>query len=173
MPNKDDARGFVPYQEGGAVKPDIFRRTLAPGAKVYPGLLVKLSSGLYTAITAADDDVAGVAVGYADQASTDYYDSAILVIENIEDVTFRVQANGAVAEADIGKYFKPSIVASDTTLKVSKMELDYLTATTTIGKAGPTLGARWELVGKVDEPGNDWGADCDVLVRFRRNYDAV
>jgi len=172
MPNLDNPLGFIPARQGGAGKPNIIRRTLATSAKVYPGQLSKNSAGLVTAVTAESDNVTGVVIGYADQALSSAVDKAALVVENLEDVIFRVQCDGAVAEADIGAYFKPLVVSSDTALKVSRFELDYSTKTTTIGKAGGTLGARWELLGKVNEPGNDWGANCDVLVRFRRNLDA-
>lgn len=173
MANKDNPLGFSPHLDGSGAKPVYQRMTLATSAKVYPGDPVVLSSGLITASgTAISDLVFGIAAGYADQTSGSYVDQDAMVITNLEDVVWRVQMDGAVAEADIGTFYYPLVGTASTTLKQSRFEMDYASKETTCGKTGAEPGRKWELIGKVDEPGNDWGANCDVLVRFRRNLDA-
>jgi len=173
MANRDNALGFIPHLEGSSAKPRIARRTLAATTKCYPGQPLKLSSGLLTPITGADDVWAAVSIGYADSASTSPVDQKALVIENLDEVVFRVQCDGAVAESHIGQYMKPSIVAADTSLKVARNEAAYSTLSATVGKTGTDAGRVLQLLGKVEEPDNAWGADCDVLVAYRRNLDAA
>lgn len=77
----------------------------------------------------------------------------------LPDAVFRIQSSGSTVEADIWNHADMVITGVNTTTARSQTELDQ---TTQQAAALREL----QIVGKVDEPGNDWGTNVDLLVTF-------
>lgn len=172
MANSDNPLGFRLVEYPGGREAHIVEAPLTDNKTVYPGDLVKIASGKVLSITDADDDVHGVAIGYATRTTTGT--EFVLIVDNPEDCYFQVQSNGATAATDIGDYYKPTVTTGDTTTLRSTQELDNSTNSATVGKAGTNLGRRWKLIDRVKDPNNAFGsANVDVVVKFYRNLDAA
>jgi len=147
------------------------------GTAIFIGDVIDAESDGNTAPAAAgtDDSALGVCVGVADSngapagdpnsslnsnylpASTaGYIDVALALPEAI----FRVQANAAVTEDDRFNNADHVATAGSTSMAQSRHELSGTTGTGT---------AQFKIWDKVNEPGNDWGADVDLLVTFNES----
>lgn len=72
------------------------------------------------------------------------------------------QANGATAEADVWNCAPMVVTGGSTTTSRSQTELN--TASQSSSASEELL-----IIGKVDEPGNAWGQDVDLLVTFNES----
>jgi hypothetical protein len=91
--------------------------------------------------------------------------TGIIACEVLDDPAqlFIVQANGAVAQANIGKNADPtSGTTGSTTSGVSAGSLDYAT----IAK---TQGLTFKIVGLYDAPGNAFGDYAQVVVKLNQH----
>jgi hypothetical protein len=134
-------------------------------AAIYPGDVIKPSgSGTYLTITAVSDNPVAVAANYIAVSDT----TTELKLYSLRETIFEVQADGStltssVGPTKIGTYFDiATIVTGDTTRLISQLELDD------DASAEDTL----ILLSKTNRPDNAWGANVNVLVKFRVDADA-
>jgi hypothetical protein len=133
-------------------------------AAIYPGDAVKASgSGTYVTITATNDNPVAVAANYIAISDT----TTELKLYSLRENVFEVQADGStltssVGPTKIGTYFDLTVTTGDTTRLISKQELDDDASTS------DTL----ILLSKANRPDNAWGANVNLLVKFRVDADA-
>ena len=98
----------------------------------------------------------GVAANFAsgDGENVDVYDDP--------NIVFGVQADDALTSADIGMNIDVLATSADTNLKRSKHEGDASTKVATT--------AQLRIVGIIDTPGNDWGANQDIEVVINEHF---
>lgn len=122
--------------------------------------LKKDGSGRYLSITATGDNPVAVAVNHVAASDT----TTLLQMYSLRETLFEVQSDDATLANDtqIGNFFDITINTLDTTRLISKHELDG------DASAKDTL----ILVAKADRPGNAWGANVNVLVKFRVDANA-
>lgn len=156
MANRDAPFGFrYAYTlHGGPPHIGHYKNT---AVAIYPGDLVHLDgSGRVNSIASTETPM-GVAKNYVSATA----DQDVEVYDDLENTVFRVQADGADLADDtvIGLFYDVVATTGNTTTLQGKMELD------SDASAEDTL----VLLGKVDEPGNAWGANVEVYVRIRAN----
>lgn len=154
MANIDKPVGAYPLRSlsGGEIRTTRY----TAGGAIYRGDFVTLANDGRAEAAAAGNTLLGVAANYAsgDGQNVDVYDDP--------NTVFSVQADATLAETNIGNNADILATAADTTYNRSKHELDASDAQTTT--------AQLRIVGLVDTPGNDWGADNDVEVIINEHY---
>jgi hypothetical protein len=163
MANVDFPMGFKPVMSLTGGPPVIMPgdRFSDGTAAIYPNDPIKKDgSGRYLTITAAGDNPVAVAGNYIAASDT----TTVLQMYSLRETIFEVQCDDATLADDtqIGNFFDITITTGDTTRLISKHELDG------DASAEDTL----VLVGKADRPGNAWGANVNVLVKFRVDANA-
>jgi hypothetical protein len=163
MANVDFPMGYKPVMSLTGGPPVIMPgdRYSDGSAAIYPGdPLKKDGSGRYLTVTAATDSPVSVAANYIAASDT----TTVLQMYGITNTIFEVQSDDATLADDtqIGNFFDMTITTGDTTRLTSKHELDG------DASAQDTL----ILVGKAERPGNAWGANVNVLVKFRVDANA-
>jgi hypothetical protein len=163
MANVDFPMGFKPVMSLTGGPPVIM-----PGDRYSDGSaaigegdpLKKDGSGRWLSITAAGDNPDAVAANYIASGDT----TTLLQMYSLRETIFEVQSDDATLADDtqIGNYFDITVNTPDTTRLRSTMELDG------DASAEDTL----ILIGKAERPGNAWGANVNVLVKFRVDADA-
>lgn len=152
MANTDRPRGLKP---AGVV----LRATeYTASAAVYPGDPVALAATGKIA-RSAGDALIGVALGYAAA------DEKVLVADH-PDQLFVCQSDTSLADISVvGGNYDITLGTADTTYNVSTAELNGATADAhTTGVDNPL-----KLLALSPEIGNDWGADCDVVVKINNH----
>lgn len=153
MANADKPFGFrFAYTEhGGPPAIHVYKCT---AAIVYPGDQLHLDGSGRVNSAASSDSCMGVAATYAAAVA----DTEVFVYDDLANTVFTVQADGADLADDtvIGLFYDVTATTGNTTTFQSKHELDSDAST------ADTL----ELIGLVDKPGNAWGANCEVYVKF-------
>lgn len=151
MANADRPCGFRPY---GPVRKAI---KFTSGAAIYTGDAVKLSSDGFIDPAAAQEAILGVALEYASAAG----EAVMVSVDPMQ--LYVVQASGSDfgAAGDVGNTAELLATAGDSTVKLSRHELDSAT------KA--TQAQQLIVVGLEPRPDNAWGANADLIVRINEH----
>jgi len=161
MANIDNPRGFQPIRYSSA-RPRLTEYLSAGSAAIYPGdVLKKNGSGRVLTITAVTDVPFGVAAEYVPATAG----ASVLVYDDLVNTEFVCQSDDAslTDSTSNGNFFDLTVTTGDTLRLISKQELD--------GNA--SVRDSLILVDKVNHPKNDWGANVDVIVRFRVDANAT
>lgn len=165
MPSTANPRGFTPvrHMTGGEIRENLYKVDSSNATAIFPGDLVKLESDGRIAPAAADTGltVIGVAVAVYDSNKRPIaagYLAALTAgfIGVVDDpyIIYEVEADGSVAETDVGATANHVATAGDTTTGRSKHSLDA----SDIG-----TGAQLKILGLYDVSGN---AFDDSFVRL-------
>lgn len=173
MANVDRPNGFIPCGrlDGSKIPVRRFPIYASQADGVFVGDVMKaLATGNVEAANAADDEaVIGVCVGIQDtngvaigspnsSVSTKYLPASTggyaLIALALPDSVFRAQSNASLAATDVFGSVDHVATAGNTTTGRSQHELD-----STIASAN-----QFKIIGKVEEPGNDWGSYVEVYV---------
>jgi hypothetical protein len=181
MPNTNNPRGLVPLKqtESGYVNQGLETCYVAAGdaTPLYVGDPVTLSGSADAAgvigVTRAgvNGPFKGVVAGFVPDGTTNMLGyrpastAAYVLVHCDQDALFEVQADTALAAADIGLNASLVVGSGSAYSKVSGFKLDAATKATTA-----TLGVK--IVGLSQKPGNDFGAYNKVLVRLNQHTDA-
>lgn len=181
MANIDNPRGFTPVAmlDGSAIPVRRFPVYASQADGIFIGDVIKaLSSGNVEAADAGDDKaVLGVCVGIFDtngtpigepnsSVSTKYLTATtggyVNVALALPSAVFRVQCLSAAtpASTDVFAASDHTATAGSTAMAQSRHELT----------ASFSTDAQFKVIGKVDEPGNDWAEHVDVLVVAQESY---
>ncbi len=154
MANRDAPRGAAPVRHltGGEIRTNPYKVDSSNATAIRIGDFVKLEADGHIAVAAAGDRLLGVSNGYV-AALTEDTDFPIYDDPNI---IFVIQANGSLAEANIGDL--ADILATAGSDIQSAHELD----SSGVG----TSDAQLKILGKQDRPDNDWGTNVDVEVQI-------
>ncbi len=180
MANQDRPMGFIPVTklDGGKIPTKRFNVS-AVSANLFVGDVVKKVAGGGVDIAAASDgilivgvvaslqDTNGTTVGSPQSSiSTKFLASgdsgkAIIALAT-QDAVFRIQANGNTLEADIWNQAPFVVTGGSTVTSRSKTELNTSSQTSSGSE-------ELQIIGKVEEPGNAWGENVDLLVTFNES----
>jgi len=121
---------------------------------IYPGDAVHLDGSGRVNTISSDVAPNGVALNYVSATA----DQAVYVMDDLTNTIFTVQADGSDLANDtvIGLFYDIVQTTGDTTTLQGKQELD----------SSDSTHDHLELIGLVDDPGNDWGEFCNVFVKF-------
>lgn len=157
MPNKDTPYGFIPVGHllGCEIRPREY--TVTTGQTIYRGDPVIIAATGTVTIAAANAGVnmLGIAAEYVGAAPA----GTKIKVWDDPFILFKVQATTGQtpAAADVfGTADMIAYAAGNTHTHQSIMELDA------IGQAT----GDFFVMGKIEEPGNDWGEHVKLLVRF-------
>lgn len=172
MANADSPRGFTPMRHltGGIIRPSEMLIADDYNTNIFSGDLVKLAAAGVIQLATAGDRFIGVFMGCrfvndageqkfskywpASQSVQGSYAYALVIADPM--VTFRAQADGAVAVTEIGQLTNMiSTHAGSTNTGRSGQELNSSTG---------TAEAQFRILNKVDDPENDWGANVELEV---------
>lgn len=164
MANKDNPKGLWPYAHlsGGEIRTMEF--VVTTGVTIFKGDVLKIVAGGTVEPAAADIGATaiGVAAGHVDDSASAggkkvlvYADPNIIFGAQMDD------AGTASTAADVGATANHLVTAGSSVTKMSGHELDM----SDIG-----TGAQLKIIGLIPEPGNDWGANCDVAVIFNEHF---
>lgn len=163
MANLDSPRGLwaIRHLSGANVPVRRYAVDASNSTAVYRGDLVKIEAdgNVAPAETGAGASVIGVVAGcydankkpltYLPATTAGYVD-----VWDDPDTIFGIQADGATAQTDIGATKDHVAGAGSTLTGISAHELD----------SDGTEQNQLKIIGKVDTPDNDWGANVDVEV---------
>lgn len=156
MANKDRPLGFrfAYTKHGGPPQIHHYKNT---AVIIYPGDIVHLDGSGRVNTAAITETPMGVAKNYVSATAG----QDVEVYDDLENTIFRVQADedDIADDTKTGLFFDFVATTGNTTTLQSKQELD------SDSSAEDTL----VLLGKVDEPGNDYGEFVEVYVRIRAN----
>ena len=163
MANKDFPSGLAPINEGGSGRPRLTEYTVAAAATpIYKGAPMKLvSTG--TAAMATDETGQTYWLG----ASAGYYPTSTVDIKVLiwddPNQLFTIQDDGsaALAETNIGN--NANFITADSGDSFTGQSIAELDATTPATTATFPL----QIVGLVKRIDNSWGANADLIVRWR------
>ena len=157
MPNNDFPRGLwaVRSLSGGEIRTGKY--IAATSATIYMGDVVTMQSNGTVQVAQAGDTAIGVASEYK---ATTTSGVEILVYDD-PNIVFGVQATTAAA-TDVGANAGILATTGNTTTKVSKHELNGSTIT-------PNA-AELRIMGKINTPDNDWGADVKLEVMITDHF---
>ncbi len=180
MPNIDRANGFTPVAMLDGSKIPTFKwkiNTATSNMFVGDGVSYDSAGGVEQ-LVASDGikivgvieqllDSNGVPIGHPNSSiSTKYLASSssgyAVVALALQNAVFRIQANGNTAEADIWNHSAVVVGTGSTTTARSAME--WNTSAQVTGSSEELM-----VIGKVDEPGNAWGTNVDLLVVFNES----
>lgn len=162
MANKDFARGLWPagHMTGGVIRSHPY--ILTTGQIIRRGEVVKaVADGTVEDATSNDGPiVVGVSADYVDDSGS--AGGKIVNVFDDPDIIFGVQSKTGVtpaatdvfAQSNISTCSKTGITSAD---QVSDSELDL------------DAGGQVSIIGKINEPGNDWGVNVDLLVVFNEH----
>lgn len=181
MANRDTPNmGFIPVGrlDGSEIPVRRFSVTTASGTAMYLGdLVVAAGDGYATphATAGAGDDMLGAVVGIYDSngvpcghpnasVSTKYLAAStagyVDVALALPDSVFRAQCTGTLASTDVFAGVDHVAGTGNTTTSRSGHEVS----------ASATTGANFKIIGKVEDPGNDWGANVELLLVPQESY---
>lgn len=172
MANVDAPRGAKPayHLQGGVIRNQAYKIADGYATGIFTGDYVKAVAGATIEAAAAGNRILGVFAGVdfvndqgepkfmrywpAGQSATDI---RALVFDD-PGIVFESQADGSVTETDrFNLADHVATHAGNTSTGTSGMEISSTTGT---GDAG------FRILGKVDDPLNDWGANVDLLVQI-------
>lgn len=172
MANADNPRGFQPlrHRSGGVIRPNEYRIADDYNTAIFTGDLVKLVAGGGIEVAAAGNRVVGVFVGchFVNDSGEQKFSKHWPASQSVQgsyaygyviddpNVSFRVQADGAVTADDVGQLADMiSTHAGSTTTGQSGQEVNSSTGTGT---------AQLRIIDKVADPENAWGANVELEV---------
>jgi len=177
MANRDAPMGFIPVEKlDGSKIPTRKWKINSATSNIFVGDAVSKDAGGGVELSTASDgilivgvveqllDSNEVPIGHPNSSiSTKYVasgSSGIAIVSlAVQDAVFSIQANGNTVEADIWNTAPMVVTGGDTTTARSKTELNT--------SSQSTSGAEeLMIIGKVDEPGNAWGTNVNLLVTF-------
>lgn len=151
MANVNFPHGAIPIRHlnGGEIQANEY--VMTDGQTIYRGDFVILtSSGTVSVATAGATNLIGVAAEYKTGNG-----QTILVYDD-PNIVFNVQASGDAQLTNIGNNADIVATTGNTLTRISKHVLD----STNYG----TSTAQLRVIGKVNEPNNEWGNYCDLEV---------
>ncbi len=175
MANADEPRGAWPIRHltGGTIRLMEFEIASGYNTNIFAGDFVKLVGGGDIELASAGNRLLGVFAG-VEWTATDgekkfsrYWPASTATLGSVNakakvyadpNIVFGVQADGSVVQADIGQLadFIATHSGSTTTGRGAE-ELNSSTGT------GP---ANLQILGKIDDPDNAWGANVNLEVRI-------
>jgi len=177
MANIDRPGGFFPVAklDGSKIPTKDFLVNGLAAVRGFVGDAVSVDAAGGVEISAANDgvlivgvieaiyDTNHVPIGAPGSLITNKYltlgdDAIVTVALAMPDAVFRIQANGATVAADVWQHAQLVATVGAAVTSRSAHELNT-------GSQGAAI-AELMIIGKVDEPGNDWGQDVDLLVTF-------
>ena len=159
MANVDNPRGFWPVRHlcGGEIRANEY--TVTTGSTVYRGDLLKVVDAGTVEASAANDGV--IVLGVAAEYATDSASSGGVKVLVYDDpyIVFGVQADTGTSVAATGVFETANHVAGSgsTTTLISGHEIDS-------SEISGSSGAQLKVIGKINEPNNDWGEHVDLEV---------
>ena len=157
MANVNQPRGFFPVRHLLGAQIESKKYILTTGATVYRGDLLKaVAAGTVQAASAGDGTiVVGVAAEYKSDAAS--AGGVEVLVYDDPYIVFGVQADGSVAAADVFNTANHTAGSGNATTKVSGHQLNA---------ANIGTGSQLKIIGKIDEPNNNWEAyvDLEVLI---------
>ena len=179
MANRDAPYGFKPVArlDGSQIPVKRFSVYSSQADGIYVGDVMKaLATGNVEAANAGDGAaVLGVCVGIQDtngeavgspnsSVSTKYLAASTggyaLIALALPDSVFQAQSSGSLDATDVFASVDHVATAGDTITARSRHELNSSTSTS----------AQFKILGKVEEPGNDWGTNVELLVVAGEGY---
>ena len=158
MANVDNPKGFYPvrHASGGEIRTRHY--ILTTGEVVYKGELLKAVAGgtVETAATGIALAAIGIAAEYMDGTTA----GTEVAVYDDPQIVFGVQSDGTAAATGVFATCDHTAGAGSATTGCSADELDI----STIGTGG-----QLEILGKIETPGNDWGAHTDLEVLFNEH----
>lgn len=149
MANADRPRGFQPY---GSVLKAV---KMEAGSACYPGDAVKLASDGQVDPASAGDALLGVALNYASGAG----EPITVSIDPSQLYIVQADTGEVSSQAAVGLVADIVATAGDSTLKISRQELD--------ASAAAAGGAQQLLIlGLEPRPDNAWGEFADLIVKI-------
>lgn len=164
MANKDTPRGFWPVRHltGGTIRLSEYTLASAYSENIYRGDLVKLVTAGGVEVAAAGNRFLGIFEGvsykngageviYAKVWAEDTVATEIKVfVYDDPRLVYGVQSAGSTVAADVGELGDHVNTAGSLLTGQSAQELSGTTSTAYAGL---------RVIGKIDEPGNDWGTN--------------
>lgn len=163
MANRDAPKGFRPVActiGGGVIQCRRYKVDSSESSAIYPGdMLTREADGnLSRTITPGTTPLIGVSAFYS-PASTEMLNAPVFDQPGLQ---FVGQADGSLAEADMGLNANFIKGTGNATLKQSRDEINSATEADTA-----TLDLR--LIQKFDAPNNDWGAYVQLEVLINKH----
>lgn len=161
MANVDNPKGLFPvgHLTGGEIRTNSYPMTAS--TTIYRGDILKVVAAGTVQPSAADDGliVVGVAAEYKVSAATG---TSNIQVYDDPYIIFGVQADTGTAVAATAVFATANHVAGagSATTKLSGHELD----SSDIG-----TGAQLKIIGKIEEPNNDWAEHVDLKVIFNEH----
>lgn len=180
MANRDRPMGFTPVRmlDGSKIPTMRFKVNTATSAIFVGDAVSKDSAGGVELSSASDgilivgvveklEDSNGIPVGsHESSISTKYLasgDSGYAIVSlALQNAVFRIQADGTTNEADIWNHAAMLVTGGSTTTARSQTELQTSSQVTASSE-------ELQIIGKIDEPDNAWGANVDLLVTFNES----
>lgn len=150
MANADRPKGFMPY---GKIKQIVIMES---GSACYPGDFVSLASDGQVDPSAAAADILGLCLDYASGSGQ----KVKVSVDPSQTYVGQASATQIDAQTDIGQSCDILGTAGDSTYKLSRQEID----SSSIGASQQLM-----LLGLVQRPGNDFGANAEVVVKINQN----
>ena len=179
MANRNRPMGFIPYQmlDSSKIPTKRFKINTATSDMAVGDCVSKDAAGGVELSSASDgilivgvieslQDSNGTVIGSPQSSiSTKYLPSGssgfAVVALALQNAVFRIQADGATLEVDIWQHAPMLVTGVNQTIARSQTELQT--------SSQVSSSEELQIIGKVEEPGNDWGLNVDLLVTFNES----
>lgn len=175
MANTDGPRGAWPIRHltGGVIRNNEYPIADAYNTSIFTGDFVKLVAGGTIEVAGAGDRVIGVFAGCeyvnsaGEQVFSKYWPASTSVLSGTtpkalvfddRNIEFGIQCDGSLAAADVGQL--ADIVTTHSGSTTTGKSGQEISATTGTGDA------QLRILGKIEDPENDWDSNVDVRVQI-------